>query len=297
MSWLQLITRTNANEADLIAERLEDSGASSVTCMQGNDDGQEGESCVYEPDLGETPMWADTQVTGLFDTNMNLEILMNQLKGDFPNAQQWQVSPLEEKDWTREWMRYFEPMRFGRRLWICPSWQPAPEKSAVNIMLDSGLAFGTGTHPTTALCLEWLDHYNMSDLTVIDYGCGSGVLGIAALKLGAKKLISIDNDPQALQATWDNAKKNQVSDRIEILSNEDELNLQADVVLANILANPLIELAPTLANLTRPQGCIVLSGILGDQSQRLMDAYHSTFSMDPITIKKQWVRMTGVRHP
>jgi ribosomal protein L11 methyltransferase len=295
LAWLQLITHTNADEAELIAERLETSGASSVTCMQGNDDGKEGDHCVYEPDLGETPMWADTQVTGLFDTDMDLKILVGQLKGDFPNAVQWEVSPLEDKDWTREWMRYFEPMRFGRRLWICPSWQPAPEADAVNIMLDPGLAFGTGTHPTTSLCLEWLDHYDLARLSVIDYGCGSGILGIAALKLGAKKVTLIDNDPQALEATWDNAKKNQVEDRIEVLSNDEAFDQPADVVLANILANPLIELAPKLAQLTRPQGCIVLSGILGDQSNRLMDAYQSNFKMEPITIKKQWVRMTGVR--
>ncbi|MCL3782939.1 50S ribosomal protein L11 methyltransferase, partial [Prolixibacteraceae bacterium JC049] len=149
------------------------------------------------------------------------------------------------KDWEREWMDNFHPMCFGQRLWICPSWRDVPDENAVNVMLDPGLAFGTGTHPTTAMCLQWLDGLDLAGKTIIDFGCGSGILAIAALKLGAAKAIGIDIDPQAIQASRDNAERNGVSERLELYLPKDQPEaMTADVVVANILAGPLRELAP-----------------------------------------------------
>ena len=193
-------------------------------------------------------------------------------------------------------MDNFHPMSFGKRLWICPSWRDPVDKNAVNLMLDPGLAFGTGTHPTTSLCLKWLDGADIQDKRVIDYGCGSGVLGIAAILLGASKMIGVDNDPQALIASKDNAQRNNINDQLIALYLPDQTpNLQADIVIANILALPLIGLAPRLAELTRPNGHIILSGILEEQAEDVLDRYSEWFSMQPVVSDQGWVRLTGQR--
>ena len=197
------------------------------------------------------------------------------------------VELLEDKDWVREWMDHFHPMQFGERLWICPSWRDVPNPDAVNVMLDPGLAFGTGTHPTTALCLQWLDGLDLAGKTVVDFGCGSGILGIAALKLGAARVIGIDIDPQAIQASRDNAERNGVADQIELYLPADQpQDVEADVVVANILAGPLRELAPLIAGHGKAGSLMALSGVLESQAPELETIYGQWFEMDPTAVKR-----------
>jgi ribosomal protein L11 methyltransferase len=191
-------------------------------------------------------------------------------------------------------MEDYKPMRFGRRVWIVPSWCDAPEPDAVNILLDPGLAFGTGTHPTTALCMAWLDGQDIQDKTVLDYGCGSGILGVAAAKLGARRVTAIDIDPQALLATRSNAERNEVSETIitglpRALSADERF----DLVVANILAGPLVELAPIICQALRPGGMLALSGILQEQAATVREAYAAYCDMDDTVIEGDWIRLSG----
>lgn len=215
-----------------------------------------------------------------------------QFAGDLAKAR---VEILEDKDWEREWMENFHPMQFGQRLWICPSWRDVPDPEAVNVMLDPGLAFGTGTHPTTALCLTWLDGQELGGQTVIDYGCGSGILGIAALKLGAGRVIGVDIDPQAIEASRENAARNGVENGVELYLPADRPQLQADVLVANILAGPLRELASDIASLVKPGGRLALSGILATQAEEVRAAYLPWFEMDAPVEQEEWVRLSGIR--
>ena len=192
-------------------------------------------------------------------------------------------------------MQDFKPMRFGKRVWICPSWETPPEPDAVNILLDPGLAFGTGTHPTTALCLEWLDEQDLRDTTVIDYGCGSGILAIAAAKLGARRVIAIDNDPQAIVASESNRELNGVSPDTMTVHLPGKAHPQADVLVANILAGPLEELTPVLSALVKPGGKLILSGVLSQQTRSLLNSYEDNFVMSEPVLLDEWVRVGGVR--
>jgi ribosomal protein L11 methyltransferase len=203
---------------------------------------------------------------------------------------------IEDQDWERSWMDNFQPMRFGERLWIVPSWHAAPEPDAVNLLLDPGLAFGTGTHPTTALCLEWLDGQDLKDCNLLDFGCGSGILAIAALLLGAKQAVGTDIDFQALDASRDNAGRNNIApERFALYLPEDLPQEKADVLVANILAGPLVSLAPTLTSLVKSGGRLALSGILAEQGAEVAVAYADTFDLDPIADRDGWVRITGRR--
>jgi ribosomal protein L11 methyltransferase len=194
-------------------------------------------------------------------------------------------------------MDHFHPMQFGERLWICPSWRDVPNPDAVNVMLDPGLAFGTGTHPTTALCLQWLDGLDLTGKTVVDFGCGSGILGIAALKLGAARVIGIDIDPQAIQASRDNAERNGVAGQIELYLPADQPDgISADVVVANILAGPLRELAPLIKGLGKPGSLMALSGVLESQAPELETIYGQWFDMDQTAVKEEWCRLSGRKH-
>jgi ribosomal protein L11 methyltransferase len=204
-----------------------------------------------------------------------------------------QVDPLEDKDWAREWMENFHPVQFGEKLWICPSWRDVPDPEAVNVMLDPGLAFGTGTHPTTSLCLKWLDSLDIKGKTVVDFGCGSGILGIAALKLGAAHMHGIDIDPQALLASKDNAGRNDVEDKISVYLPNNQPNMQADIVLANILAVTLRELRSIITEYCKPGGKLVLSGILATQAEQINALYSEDFVMEPIAIEGEWARVSG----
>lgn len=292
MPWLQLRIESNRQQAESIEDALLAAGAVSVTLEDSAD------QPILEPALGETPLWNETRITGLFDaevdTAQTISIASSELGHELPQHR-WEL--LEDKDWERAWMDNFQPMVFGQRLWICPSWKEPPQPDAANLMLDPGLAFGTGTHPTTALCLKWLDQQDLSNKIVVDYGCGSGILGIAALLLGAKEVIAVDNDPQALIATQDNAQRNKVHpDQIKTyLPQEAPKELEADLVLANILAGPLAELEPVLAKLCRPQGDIILSGILSNQAKTLTGHYQQSFQMDETALDEDWVRLHGKR--
>lgn len=289
MSWLQLKIRCQRNNAETIEDALLAAGAASVT-MEDNAD-----QPILEPGVGETPLWDNIKVTGLFaaetDTTQATVIATASFGDSLPNYR-WEI--LEDKDWERAWMDNYQPMQFGDNFWVCPSWLEPPKPEAVNLLLDPGLAFGTGTHPTTALCLEWLGQADIKDKIIIDYGCGSGILGIAALLLGAKKVIAVDNDPQALIATIDNAQNNQIKPKkISTYLPEDTPDIKADIVLANILAGPLTELAETLQQHCQPQADIVLSGLLDIQADNLSQHYQQWFDMDPASNKDGWMRLTG----
>ena len=193
-------------------------------------------------------------------------------------------------------MKNYHAIRCGERLWICPSWQQPPEPDKINLMLDPGLAFGTGTHPTTFMCMQWIDEQDFTDLDVVDYGCGSGILGIATLLMGAKKVIGVDIDPQALLATTENARRNNLSDdAMPVFLPKDCPIIQADVMLANILAGPLAELAPALNDMTKTGGKICLSGILAIQADTVKQAYSAWFDFDPVTTQEEWVRLTATK--
>ena len=208
----------------------------------------------------------------------------------------WQFLELADRDWQREWMHDWLPLRFGERLWIYPSHHQPPDTHTSVVFLDPGLAFGSGTHATTALCLEWLDAQTLHQRTVLDYGSGSGVLAIAALVLGAQSALAVDNDPQALQATRDNAERNGVDARLSVLSDDPWCNLRVDTVVANILAGPLVQLAPRLAASHRQGGALALTGILHDQQQQVRSAYSGWYAFDQPEVRDNWVLLKGTRN-
>lgn len=296
MPWIQLQIPADPDNADQLEDLLMEMGADAVSMEDAAD------QPLYEPDPGTTPLWSQTTVTGLFQSDRDIDQLCADVRDAWHQATQQtlpdiEVTLVEDKDWERAWMDDFEPLKFGERLWIVPSWHDAPDPDAANLMLDPGLAFGTGTHPTTALCLEWLDGQDMQNRQVTDYGCGSGILGLAALLLGADHVVGVDTDPQALDASRENARRNGVADdRLSLYLPENEPNAQADVMLANILAQPLIGLAPHLAKLTKPGGDLVLSGILSHQAREVMAAYEPWFIMDEPEQREEWIRLTGRRH-
>ncbi|AXB04208.1 MULTISPECIES: 50S ribosomal protein L11 methyltransferase [Aeromonas] len=288
MPWIQIRINATAKTADKVSNMLLGRGAQAVTFMDAKD------VPVYEPMPGETPLWGETEVMGLFDAETDPAPTIAFFQQIFGKDVGYKVEQLEDKDWVREWMDHFHPMQFGERLWICPSWRDVPNPDAVNVMLDPGLAFGTGTHPTTALCLQWLDGLDLAGKTVVDFGCGSGILGIAALKLGAARVIGIDIDPQAIQASRDNAERNGVADQIELYLPADQpQDVEADVVVANILAGPLRELAPLIAGHGKAGSLMALSGVLESQAPELETIYGQWFEMDPTAVKEEWCRLSG----
>ncbi|WP_134593761.1 50S ribosomal protein L11 methyltransferase, partial [Pseudomonas aeruginosa] len=252
MPWLQVRLAITPEQAETYEDALLEVGAVSVTFMDAED------QPIFEPDLGTTPLWSRTHLLALFEADTDETALLAHLAlltgGDLPEHH---VEEIADQDWERSWMDNFQPMRFGRRLWIVPSWHAAPEPDAVNLLLDPGLAFGTGTHPTTALCLEWLDGQELAGRQVLDFGCGSGILAIAALLLGAERAVGTDIDPQALEASRDNASRNGIEPaRFPVYLPADLPQRQADVLVANILAGPLVSLAPQLTGLVRPGGLL-----------------------------------------
>ncbi len=296
MPWIQLQIPADPDNADQLEDLLMEMGAEAVSMEDAAD------QPLYEPDPGTTPLWHQTSVTGLFDSQRDIDQLCAEVKDAWHQQTQQslpeiEVTLVEDKDWEREWMDDFRPLQFGSRLWIVPSWHQAPDPDAANLSLDPGLAFGTGTHPTTALCLEWLDGQDVSGQQIIDYGCGSGILGLASLLLGANHVIGVDTDPQALEASRENARRNKVEEsRLGLYLPEDEPGTVADVMLANILAQPLIGLAPHLASKVKPGGHLVLSGILSNQAREVMAAYEPWFVMDEPEQREEWIRLTGRRN-
>ena len=291
MSWIQLSLAVTRDQAPLVETLFEDMGALSVTC----DDA--GDTPILEPAPGRTELWPTTRVTGLFPGDADPDDLRacasQALNPEI--SRHMRIDRLQDRNWERVWLEAFRPMRFGDRLWVCPSGQRVGDPDAVVVGLDPGLAFGTGTHPTTALCLRWLERANLTGRTLIDYGCGSGVLAIAALRLGAGRAFGVDHDPQALTASRDNARKNAVGDRLELFGPPELPSLQADVLVANILSGPLISLAPRLSALVRPGGAIALSGILCPQADAVTAAYAQAFHMGQPVEQEGWVLLSGVR--
>jgi len=297
MPWLQIKVQTSPDHAEQYEDLLLAAGCAAVTYQDSED------QPIFEPDLGTTPLWNNTTVTGLFAAEHNLEETLNLLNeaqveifGNTDTVPAFRSEILEDKDWEREWMSHYHPMQFGENFWVCPSWCEVPDPQAVNLMLDPGLAFGTGTHPTTALCLEWLASQDLKDQQVVDYGCGSGILGIAALLLGAESVAGVDIDPQALQATQDNLARNQLgADRLPVYFPDAVPELEVDCLVANILAGPLKQLAPTLAGLLKPGGKLLLSGLLHSQGEDVSEHYSQWFDMEPAASKEEWIRLTGTK--
>jgi len=302
MPFLQLILPIGAADPAPYEDALLAAGASSITLED------EGDDPVLEPLPGTTPLWPRVRVKALFDGEADRDGILQVLAGELSGALSEPLSritfeTLADRAWEREWLKDFRPMRFGRRLWICPGGQqpdaeqlrdsPAP----VLIELDPGLAFGTGTHPTTALCLEWLDSAAVAGTRVLDFGCGSGILAIAAAKLGATEVLAIDIDPQALLATHDNAERNGVAQLISARLSDGSSVAPVDVLLANILAGPLESLAPTFATQVRAGGLLVLSGILRNQAEAVATTYAPWFDIAPVVVRDDWVRLDGVRRP
>ncbi|HKJ08859.1 MAG TPA: 50S ribosomal protein L11 methyltransferase [Gammaproteobacteria bacterium] len=291
MAWQQISFEVAESDGERAEEVLSELGALSVTLRDAED------QPIFEPPPGATPLWARIQVVGLFDADIDMARVRRALTDAFgPSVlEALAVAPLEDRDWVRAWMDDFHPMQFGARLWVCPSGYEPPDPSAVNLYLDPGLAFGTGTHATTALCLQWLDAHPPVDAEVIDYGCGSGILAVAGVRLGARHVWAVDNDPQALVATRDNAQRNGVADSIDAVLPEGLPAVQADLLLANILAGPLLDLAPVFADRVRSGGSVVLSGILENQVQPLLQAYGRWFEMGPVVTRDGWTRLVGMR--
>lgn len=291
MPWLQVRLAITPEQAETYEDALLEVGAVSVTFMDAED------QPIFEPDLGTTPLWTHTHLLALFEADTDETALIAHLQllcgGTLPEHH---VERIEDQDWERSWMDNFQPMRFGQRLWIVPSWHAAPEPDAVNLLLDPGLAFGTGTHPTTALCLEWLDGQTLDNCSVLDFGCGSGILAIAALLLGAPQAVGTDIDPQALEASRDNASRNGIDPaRFPVYLPADLPHQPADVVVANILAGPLVSLAPQITALVKAGGRLALSGILAEQADEVRAAYAGAFDLDPTATKDGWVRISGVK--
>jgi ribosomal protein L11 methyltransferase len=291
MSWLQISVTTDEDTAPRIADFLSDLGALSVTYLDAED------VPIYEPALNETKIWQNTIVVALYEEDSEPELIRLALFEKFSKSPlvDWKAEILEDQDWERAWMEYYHPMKFADKLWVCPTGQEQHESGTVCLTLDPGLAFGTGTHPTTALCLEWLASHDLTDKIVIDYGCGSGILAVAAVLLGAKHAYAIDIDPQAITATLANAEKNKVSDKISCYLPEQFQPLQADIVLANILAKPLIELSPAITALVAMQGQLVLSGILNEQAEAVSEAYRLHITFNPVTSQEDWCRLDGIK--
>lgn len=291
MPWLQLRINSERDDAPIIESAMQAQGALSVTLEDNADEP------IFEPALGETPLWTETRVTALFEADIDTHDVLAKISAACSEQNfdgRWHI--LEDKDWQREWMQYFQPLQCGERFWICPSWTPVPDPNAINLMLDPGLAFGTGTHPTTFLCLKWIACTQMKDKKAIDYGCGSGILGIAALLHGAKSVLGVDIDPQALLATQENVKRNHLAAADFPVVFPDRCPSESyDFVFANILAGPLVDLAPRLIQLTAPGGKICLSGILNTQKDAILAAYDHAIDIESAHERDGWICITGTR--
>lgn len=304
MPYLELTLRCRESEQPRYENALEDVGALSVTLLDADAD-TGNERAILEPGVGETPLWHTLVLTALFPADTDALILLAALEAFDPGLD-WSLAAfrtVEDEDWERAWLDQFKPMRFGDRTFIVPWNHDLPEEArgadAAVVRLDPGLAFGSGTHPTTALCLRWLDGLaNAGELvnrSVLDFGCGSGILALAALKLGATSAVGVDNDPQALIATADNAARNAVGDRLSVFLPDDEPATRYPIVVANILASALDALAETLADRVAPGGRIALSGILHGQEADLLERYSPWF--EPLRVEREddWMRIDGVR--
>lgn len=286
MAWQQLHLQCEKANVDLTEALLLEAGALSIVLEDA------GDQPLFEPLPGESPLWDEVVLTGIFDASTDIgsrqavEQLSHDIAAEVHASRIW-LSAVDDKDWEREWMSHYHPIECANNLWIVPEWLSAPKPEATNIIMDPGLAFGTGYHATTRLCLDWLTAEDLRDKVVIDYGCGSGILGIAALLLGAHQVYAVDIDPQAVLATNQNAVRNKVDERLKAFLPEDFVSycaqhdaLPVDTIVANILAKPLIALAPYFATLIAPQGRIVLAGLIESQTEQVSTAYEPYFDLD-----------------
>ena len=289
MSWLEVSVQVTKEQAPLVEHLLENESVLALTLTDSADDP------VLEPGVGETPLWPSVCITALFGADQPREPLSRLLSlvPGIDRPQQVSFRKIEDQQWERAWLDRFEPMQFGRDLWIVPGDLEAPETAGHILRLDPGLAFGTGTHPTTRLCLQWIDGHDFQGRSVVDFGCGSGVLGIAAAIKGAMQVTGVDNDPQALLATRDNAGRNHVTDKLSVVLPDQFRPTQADIVLANILAGPLIDLSADLLEALRPGGSIVLSGVLEEQVDEVIEAYQPYTDSLLVTKDDGWVCISG----
>lgn len=291
MEWRQFVMNLDALPAGGVEDVFARHGACAITFSDAGDDP------VLEPPPGETPLWSKVRITGLFGAAADLDGLCQDLLRSFQleRLPEHRVETLEDRAWEREWLKDFRPMRFGRRLWVCPGGFQVDAEDAVIVHLDPGLAFGTGTHPTTALCLEWLESQDLTGKRVLDFGCGSGILSIASLKLGASSVTAVDIDPQAITATRQNAGRNEVDERLEATLDANDLDAEYDVAVANILATPLIRHAGTICEHLVHGGTIALSGITDRQTATVADAYRDLIAFAPPVVRAPWARLTGRR--
>lgn len=288
-SFLEARVRVTREQVAAVEALMNGQGAMAVTLAE------IGDHPVLEPAVGETPLWPEVEVRGLFEPGTPAERLraVISLAPGVESRDRVALGPIADRDWVRAWMDRFGPLQFGHGLWIVPTHCQAPDPEATIVRLDPGLAFGTGTHPSTRLCLEWIDGADLRSARVVDFGCGSGILGIAAALRGAREVLAVDNDPQALLATAENARRNGMGDVIRTVAAEEFEALAADVVLANILAGTLIELAPVLGALVRPGGALVLAGILEAQAAAVAAAYADRFPAMQATPLEGWVCLSG----
>jgi len=292
MSWLQLRLDTRPDELEKLESLMLATGSVAVT-MEDNAD-----NAVLEPGVGQTPLWMQTRVTGLYPADTDMDAVLARFPTKLMAFTNARIEILEDKDWEREWMTHYQPMQFGQSFWVCPSWLEPPDPDATTMLLDPGLAFGTGTHPTTALCLTELAKMKLHKQQVVDYGCGSGILGVAALLLGAAHVLAVDNDPQALVATVDNSKRNSIEPASLAVFLPEDVDIEyhtgkADVVIANILAGPLIGLSDTLLSLLKPGGSLLLSGLLEKQAKELCEHYLPRIELTIAAEKDGWVCLLG----
>lgn len=286
--WKQITVRVPREQVAALETMLEEHGALSVTLTD------PGDTPVLEPGVGETPLWPKVVVTALLDHGHEIDDLIA-VVSEFASMSDIEISEVADKDWERAWLDDFRPMQFGKDLWIIPGGQEPPDPGATNIELDPGLAFGSGTHPTTRLCLEWIDAQSFTGKSVIDFGCGSGILGIAAALKGAERVLCVDNDPQALLATDENAARNKVSDRVEVHDPKAFSAHGEDIILANILAGTLVKLAPLLCEALSQGGRIALSGILKEQAEQVCSAYKEHISDIEVRTQDEWVLISGIK--
>ena len=290
--WQELHFTARKDQIEPLEDWLFARGALSVTLED------EADQPLLEPGPGETPLWDAVRLTALFAGHEDLTPLLGEIPPELCTQAPSVAVPVADRELTRVWEDQFHPLQMGERLWICPSWTPPPDPDAVNILLDPGLAFGTGTHPTTAMCLRALDADLPPGKRVVDYGCGSGILGIAAVRLGAAAVLGVDNDPQAITASRDNARRNEVPDTtFPVVLSQDNLvatwQASANWVVANILAGPLVTLAPVLTSLMVPGGRLLLAGLLADQAEAVIEAYAPKVALSIADQQEEWVLLAG----
>jgi ribosomal protein L11 methyltransferase len=291
MPWQRLKLRVDQPQVDALTEALEEAGATSITLTDAGDEP------LFETEWDKVPLWSQVQLTALFPAETDIAAVVRDLTQTLtlPVALAYATDLLGDDDWATAWKANYRPLEVGRGLWVCPSWCQPPEPTAVNIILDPGMAFGTGTHPTTALCLEWLSQQDLRGKVVLDYGCGSGILAIAALKLGALRAIATDIDAMSLEVTRENARRNGVAASLETALPADlSPATSADIVVANILAGALIDLADTLIGRLKPGGAIALSGVLGTQTDEVSERYAPAVPLK-IRQRDEWALLTGQR--